>query len=305
MIRIGPQGIICPAAWTGPILGLHTLDNAIEGSAAMRPGFAIPVALFLFFLSVSTAPNLFAQAPPFGAEPKCSVPSRNPLSRKKQIVEEYFDAVSGGERWAPRYNIAPTQAVPVIRQNLEEPRREMSLICWGLVPSWAQGVSGAAALINARSETAATKPAFRDALKFRRCLVPADGFYEWQRVGNVRQPYCFAIREGELFAFAGIWESWRGGDGRALETCSILTTTANALTQAIHERMPSILDSDSYDLWLDPGMTDAATASEMLRPYDAQPMRSYPVSTRLNQVANDDPECSAVVVRGEMQSRLF
>jgi putative SOS response-associated peptidase YedK len=227
------------------------------------------------------------------------------LSRKKQIVEEYFDAVSGEERWSPRYNIAPTQPVPVIRQNPKEPRRELSLVRWGLVPSWAQGVSGAAALINARSETAATKPAFRDALRFRRCLVPADGFYEWQRVGKLRQPYCFEVREGELFAFAGISESWGGGDGKTLETCSILTTTANAVTQAIHERMPVILDSDSYDLWLDPGITDAATASEMLKPHDAGVMRSYPVSTRLNQVANDDPECSAVVVRGEMQSRLF
>src|SRR5579863_10107256 len=118
------------------------------------------------------------------------------LSRRKQIIEEHFDAVSGAEDWTPRYNIAPTQPVPVIRQNPREPRRELSLLRWGLIPSWSKDASGAARMINARSETAATQPAFRDALKLRRCILPADGFYEWQKSGKLRHPYCFEVRGG-------------------------------------------------------------------------------------------------------------
>jgi putative SOS response-associated peptidase YedK len=160
-------------------------------------------------------------------------------------------------------------------------------------------------MINARSETAATKPGFRDALKFRRCLVPADGFYEWARMGKVKQPYCFEVNEGRLFAFAGIWERWKDPGGKVLETCSILTTTPNAVTAAVHDRMPVILDRDSYDLWLDPGMQDASAASDLLKPLDAQRMRSYPVSARINHVANDDKECSAPVELAQIQAGFF
>jgi putative SOS response-associated peptidase YedK len=163
------------------------------------------------------------------------------LSRRKQIVEEYFASVSGEEEWSPRYNIAPTQPVPVIRQNPREPVRELSLIRWGLIPSWAKDRSAATKMINARSETAGTKPAFRDALKFRRCLIPADGFCEWQRTAKTKQPYCFEVNDGELFAFAGIWDRWKDPGGSAVETCSILTTTPNAVTTAVHDRMPVIL----------------------------------------------------------------
>jgi putative SOS response-associated peptidase YedK len=227
------------------------------------------------------------------------------LSRRKQIIEEYFDAVSGEEDWAPRYNIAPTQPVPVIRQHPHEPRRELSLLRWGLIPSWSRDASGAARMINARSETAASLPAFRDALKLRRCLIPADGFYEWQKLGKFRQPYCFEVRGGELFAFAGIWEKWKHPSGGTLETCSILTTTPNAVTAAVHDRMPALLDPDAYDLWLDPGMKDVATVSDLLRPYDAQLMRSYPVSGRINHVANDDEECSVRADLARIQPTLF
>src|SRR5436305_6616348 len=159
------------------------------------------------------------------------------LSRRKQILEEHFDSISSAEDWSPRYNIAPTQSVPVIRQNPKEPIRELSLMRWGLIPSWAKDASGAASMINARSETASTKPAFRDVLKFRRCLIPADGFYEWQRTGKAKQPYCFEVNGGELFAFAGIWDRWKETSGSTVETCSILTTTANAATSAVHDRM--------------------------------------------------------------------
>ena len=175
------------------------------------------------------------------------------LSQRKQIIEEHFDSVSGDEDWSPRYNIAPTQPIPVIRQNPKEPVRELSLIRWGPHPLWAKDSSVAAQMINARSETAATKPAFRDALKSRRCLIPADGFYEWARTGKAKQPYCFEVNDGELFAFAGLWDRWKDPSGNWIKACSILTTTPNAVTSAVHDRMPVILDPDSYDLWLDPG----------------------------------------------------
>ena len=181
----------------------------------------------------------------------------------------------------------------------------MSLIRWGMIPSWAKDPSVAAMMINARSETARTKPAFRDALKSRRCLIPADGFYEWQRTGKAKQPHCFEVNEGELFAFAGIWDRWRDPDGKTVESCSILTTTANAAAFAVHDRMPVILDLETYDLWLDPGMKDVGAASELLKPYDARLMRCYPVSTRINHVANDDAECATPVELAETQASLF
>ena len=160
-------------------------------------------------------------------------------------------------------------------------------------------------MINARSETADSKPAFCDSLKFRRCLIPADGFYEWQKSGSAKQPYCFEVREGALFAFAGVWDRWKRSSGKVLETFSILTTTPNAVTAAVHDRMPVILDPDSYDLWLDPGMKDVGAAAELLKPYDALAMRCYPVSSRINRVANDDEACSAPIELAEVQSRLF
>lgn len=160
-------------------------------------------------------------------------------------------------------------------------------------------------MINARLETASTKPAFRDALKARRCLVPADGFYEWQRVGKAKQPYCFEVNDGELFAFAGIWDKWIDALGNPIETFTILTTTPNAVAATIHDRMPVILDPAAYDLWLDPGMTNANVVSDLLKPLDARLMRSYPVCTRVNQVANDDEECSARVEPVQTQARLF
>jgi putative SOS response-associated peptidase YedK len=227
------------------------------------------------------------------------------LSRRKQLVEEYFDCPSDEPDWTPRYNIAPTQPIPVIRQNPKAPVRDLSLMKWGLIPSWSKDSSTAAQMINARSETAATKPAFRDALKSRRCLIPADGFYEWKRDGKAKQPYCFEVNDGELFAFAGLWDRWKDPSGNWIKTCSILTTTPNAVTGSIHDRMPSILDPDTYDLWLDPGMHNMRAVSDMLKPYDAKLMRCYPVSSRVNSVGNDDPECSAPVELTEVQDHLF
>jgi putative SOS response-associated peptidase YedK len=227
------------------------------------------------------------------------------LSRRKQLVEEYFESVSGAEEWVPRYNIAPTQAVPIIRQHPKGPRRDLSLVRWGLIPSWAKDSSGAARMINARSETAATLPAFRDAVKSRRCLIPADGFYEWKKTGKSKQPYCFELNDGNLFAFAGLWDRWKDPSGQWVKSCSIMTTAPNAVTSPVHDRMPVILDPDTYDLWLDPGTQDVRVISDMLKPFDAWLMRSYPVSSRVNHVANDDEGCSARVELAETQSGLF
>jgi putative SOS response-associated peptidase YedK len=228
------------------------------------------------------------------------------LSRRKQIIEQHFDSISGEEDWTPRYNVAPTQPIPIIRQHPKEPRREMSLVRWGLIPSWSKDASGSALMINARSETAGTKPAFRDALSSRRCLVPADAFYEWERTSKARQPYCFEVNDGELFAFAGIWERCKDPTGQWFKSCSILTTTPNAVTSAVHDRMPVILDRADYDLWLDPGMKNVGALAEMLRPFDARAMRSFPVSYRVNHVTNDDAECSTPVeLDAPPQGQLF
>lgn len=227
------------------------------------------------------------------------------LSRRKQILEEHFDTSDWQDDWSPRYNIAPTQPVPVIRQHPKEPIRQLSLMRWGLIPHWAKEPSIAVSTINAKSETAAMKLAFRDPLKFRRCLIPADAFYEWKRNGASKQPFCFEVKDGELFAFAGLWDGWKNAEGQWIKTCSILTTVPNAVTATIHDRMPVILDRESYDLWLDPGMQNVAAISELLKPYDARLMRCFPVSSRVNHVANDDEECSLPVEIAEAQNHLF
>ena len=233
-----------------------------------------------------------------------SMCGRYRLSRHKQIIEEYFDASGDGD-WTPRYNIAPTQPVPVVRQHPKEPKRVFSLMRWGLIPSWATDTKASASMINARSETAATKPAFRDPMKFRRCLVPADGFYEWRKSGKTRQPFCFAMNDAELFAFAAVWDGWRGPTGSWIKSCAILTTTPNAVTSPVHDRMPVILRKEDYDLWLDPGMTNVEAVSDLLKPFDARLMRSHPVSERVNQVANDDETCATPVEIIEAQAGLF
>jgi putative SOS response-associated peptidase YedK len=228
------------------------------------------------------------------------------LSRRKQVVEEYFDIETEVEDWSPRYNVAPTQPVPVIRQHPKEPRRDLSLLRWGLIPSWAKDSSAVTSLINARSETAATLPAFRDAFQLRRCLIPTDGFYEWKRTRTVKQPYCFEMNDGELFAFAGVWDRWRGPDNQWIRSFSILTTTPNAVTSSVHDRMPVILGRENYDFWLDPGMTNVQAVSELLKPYNASRMRCYPVSNRVNQVQNDDAECSEPIrLESTPQGQLF
>ena len=227
------------------------------------------------------------------------------LSQRKQILEQYFEVASEIEDWRPRYNIAPTQLVPVIRQHPKEPRRDLSLLRWGLIPSWARDWSPSANMINARSETAATLPAFCDALKLRRCLIPADGFYEWKRTRTSKQAYSFLLNT-ELFAFAGLWDRWRGPNGEWIRSFTILTTTPNAVTSPVHDRMPVILAKKDYELWLDPRMTEIEVISDLLKPYDASQMRSFPVSNRINEVQNDDAECAVpIVLESPPQGQLF
>ena len=178
---------------------------------------------------------------------------------------------------------------------------------WGLVPSWAKDMSIGYKTINARAETVATTPSFREPFRSQRCLIPADGFYEWQRNGKAKQPYCFEVNDGKVFAFAGLWDKWRNPEGVMIESCTILTTTPNALLSDIHDRMPVILSPDAYDLWLDPGFRSTAAISEMLRPLSPTLMRRYPVSTRINSVQNDDADCAAPidVDVSPTQARLF
>jgi len=192
--------------------------------------------------------------------------------------------------WTPRYNIAPSQAVPAVIQIRETAARESRPFRWGLVPSWAKDPTIGNRMINARSETAATKPTFRKSFRERRCLILADGFYEWKREGSRKQPFYIKLRDGEPFAFAGLWDHWHPSDGQPLETCTILTTAPNAVLQPIHDRMPVILPPTAYSVWLDPAMRDVESVQALLTPYSGEGMIAYPVSTRVNRPANDSPD---------------
>jgi putative SOS response-associated peptidase YedK len=214
------------------------------------------------------------------------------LSRDEKEIAAHFDITEVIE-WTPRYNIAPTQQIPTVRQNPVEPRREFTTMRWGLIPYWAKDASMGFSTFNAQSESAADKPAFREPMKKRRCLIPGDGFYEWQKLGpKEKQPYNFGLVDDGLFAFAGLWDRWRNPEGETIETCTILTTQPNALVTGIHNRMPVILKPEDYELWLDPGVNDAERVTELLKPLDAGLMRKYPVSARVGQVKNEDAECA-------------
>jgi putative SOS response-associated peptidase YedK len=213
------------------------------------------------------------------------------LAKKKQILAETFDTENEVD-WSPRYNIAPGQDVVVIRQDAGQPKRLISLMRWGLVPAWAKDVKAGYKMINARAESVADTPAFRDPFRSRRCLVPADGFYEWSKGGKQKTPFLFSMADDSPFAFAGVWDRWKKPDKTWVETCSIVTTSANALLSGIHDRMPVILKSENYDLWLDPGFHNANELLEVVKPFSAEAMRRHSVSTRVNFVTNDDPACA-------------
>jgi putative SOS response-associated peptidase YedK len=190
----------------------------------------------------------------------------------------------------PRYNIAPTQQVAVVRQGTT--CREGSMIRWGLIPFWAKDAKVGASMINARADTVATKPAFRAAFKKRRCLVLADGFYEWQKgEGKTKQPFYIRMAKDQLFAFAGLWEHWKGPDETSIDSCAIITTDCNETLHPIHDRMPVILHEEDYDRWLGPKAEDPAKLVELLKPYPASEMTAFPISTLVNNPRNESAKC--------------
>jgi putative SOS response-associated peptidase YedK len=190
-----------------------------------------------------------------------------------------------------QYNIAPTQTVVTVLHNVESKKREFKKLRWGLIPSWAKDPSISTKLINARGETIAEKPSFRSAFKQRRCLVVADGFYEWQRKQGKKQPFYFRLKDEQPFGFAGLWEKWTNPEGEEINSCTIVTTTANEILQPIHDRMPVILAPQDYDLWLDPQEQKPQALQHLLSPYPASEMTAYPVSTVVNSPKYNSAEC--------------
>lgn len=229
------------------------------------------------------------------------------LSRHgKQVAEEF--AIEEDVEWNPRYNVAPSDAVPTVVQDIGRPVRHFALMRWGMIPFWAKDPAVGFKMINGVSETAATKPAFREPMRLRRCLIISDGFYEWKRIGpKEKQPYNCGMADDSMFAFAGLWDRWKDTAGKQVLSCTILTTPPNALVADVHNRMPAILRPDDYDLWLDPGVTDPARIADLLKSFDARLMKRYPVSRRVNSVKNDDAECAQEIelTEAETQRGLF
>jgi len=211
---------------------------------------------------------------------------RYKIKTPTSVIVEDFGIRSGRLNLAPRFNIAPTQSAPVVRDLAGT--RSMSMLRWGLIPSWAKDAKIAFSTINARAETVAEKPAFRDAFKVRRALVVADGFYEWKSEAGGKQPYLIERKDERPMAFAGLWERWQPQDGtEAIESFTIIVTAANRLISDLHDRMPVILDAAQFDMWLD---EDHQPSPDVLKPYDSAQVRMRPVSRSLNSVKNEGPE---------------
>jgi putative SOS response-associated peptidase YedK len=211
---------------------------------------------------------------------------RTTLIAEARAVAGMFDLAVVPELF-PRYNIAPTQ--PLLAVRLVDGQRAAVNLRWGLIPSWSKDVAGTG-LINARSETVAEKPAFRTAFRKRRCLVPADGFYEWQPQPSGKQPFLFRRPDHGLFAVAGLWETWVNPEGRSFETCALLTTTANAGVRPVHERMPVLIDDADFERWLDPA-APAADLLALLRPAADDALTATPVQRFINNARNEGPRC--------------
>jgi putative SOS response-associated peptidase YedK len=189
---------------------------------------------------------------------------------------------------APHYNVAPTQDVAVVRSSSGAAPRELVLMRWGLVPYWAKSLSIGSRMINARCETVATLPAFRDAFARRRCLIPADGFFEWIAAGGVKQPYWIHPSDGGVWGFAGVWERWRPPEGPPVLSCAIVTTPANGYIAALHDRMPAVIGPADYEKWLDVRHHDPAELAPLLTPLPDAALEAVPVSTRVNKPDHDD-----------------
>lgn len=219
---------------------------------------------------------------------------RYSLTTAPEALRQLFNFVDR-PNFGPRYNIAPTQDVWAVRQRPDG--RHLETLRWGLVPPWAKDLSVGSRMINARGETVAERPAFRSAFRHRRCLIPADGFYEWRTEEGRKQPFRIGLKGGAPFAFAGLWESWTppdaGPDTRPVETCTIVTCDANEKLRPIHPRMPVILPEDGYEPWLATPEEDAQALLGLLVAYPAEEMAFYRVSPRVNNVRNDDADCIA------------
>jgi putative SOS response-associated peptidase YedK len=218
----------------------------------------------------------------------CLMCGRFSQSKTAEMLIKAFQ-LSTTPSWQPRYNIAPTQDVPTVLYVPDQPGRQFKLLRWGLIPGWSKDLSIGYKLINARAETLTEKPAFRSAFKRHRCLILADGFYEWQRLNGKKQPYYFRLANEQPFAFAGLWERWQK-DETTIESCTIITTQANALLRPVHDRMPVVLEPETYDPWLDPS-TSTEQLQSLLRPYNSQAMEGYPVSSLVNSPSNESPNC--------------
>jgi putative SOS response-associated peptidase YedK len=211
------------------------------------------------------------------------------LKTPPKVIQEHFH-LPETIVLSPRYNIAPSQDVAVIRQLSDSYPRQLDMLYWGLIPHWSKDMKSGYKLINARAETLTEKPTFRTPFKKRRCLIAADGFYEWKHEGTTKQPYYVQLKNGSLFGFAGLWEAWKGPDGNAIASCTIITTEPNELIRSIHGRMPVILQPEQYDTWLQDSY-DEKTLQQLLAPYPPDEMIAYQVSTEVNSPKNDTPAC--------------
>jgi putative SOS response-associated peptidase YedK len=223
------------------------------------------------------------------------------LSTSPTTIADHFGLDEIPELGA-RFNVAPGQSIATISLSGEERRRTLSLRRWGLVPSWAKDEKIGNRLINARAETAAEKPSFRSALRRRRCLVPADGFYEWAGTKGAKQPYLVGLEGRAPFAFAGLWERWTDPEGEALESCTLLTTEATEQLSALHDRMPVIVDPVDYGLWMDPDVVDPDLVSPVMDRNLGRALDFHPISKHVNDVRHDDPRCLEAIAG---QSGLF
>jgi putative SOS response-associated peptidase YedK len=191
---------------------------------------------------------------------------------------------------APRYNIAPSQDIAVIRLIPQTSSREIAILRWGLIPFWAKEKKIGYKMINARAESVTDKPAFRAAFKYRRCLIPATGFFEWSHKNKTKQPYFIRLKDTNILAFAGLWEHWVGKDGEVIDSCTVITTNANEAVKNIHDRMPVIIEPEQYDRWLDPG-ADEKNLSTLFAPFPDKKILAYPVGIEVNNPKNDSPNC--------------
>lgn len=213
---------------------------------------------------------------------------RYTLHGPQSRYQEYFDTLTWAD-FADRYNIAPTSLVPVIRQS-PEGARVADLLKWGLIPHWAKDPTIGNKLNNARGETVAEKPSFRDAYKRRRCIVPASGFYEWKAEGKIKQPYYIRYKDGSPLAMAGLWESWRDQEGQIVRTFCIITTGPNAVMEPIHDRMPVLLHREDFGRWLDPAVNAGAELGHLIAPYPPERMEAWPVSRAVSRTSNEGEE---------------